>query len=197
MTGPEATRAEAARLHRDDVVGILLDQHARIEELFADVKHYDSGGPAKRRAFDELRCLLAVHEAAEEMVVRPAAKKVAGTAETDARNREEKQAAQVLAELEDLDVSSAEFAVKFASLEAFVKRHAELEERQEFPNLRDGYTPEERRTMGSRLRAAEKFAPTHAHPGAAGSTTAAWTVGPFAAMVDQAKDALRTSSSGR
>src|SRR5688572_26418596 len=99
MAGPEATRAEAARLHHDDVVAILLNQHARIQELCSDVRHYEAVLP-KSRAFDELRCLLAVHEAAEEMIVRPAAKKTAGSAEAEARNSEEKQAGKALAELE-------------------------------------------------------------------------------------------------
>ncbi|MEU8138667.1 hemerythrin domain-containing protein [Streptodolium elevatio] len=192
MSNSAMNRAQAARLHDDDVVGILMHQHARIEELFAEVKRHGDR-TAKQNAFDELRCVLAVHEAAEEMVVRPAAKKVAGSRETDARNREEKQAAKVLAELEGIDVNTSAFDAKFAEFEAAVKAHADREERQEFPALHDGYSAEERRTMGVRVRAAEKVAPTHPHPGSAGSTAAQWTVGPFAGMVDRVRDGLRGS----
>ncbi|WP_181446737.1 hypothetical protein [Streptomyces sp. NTH33] len=44
--------------------------------------------------------------------------------------------------------------------------------------------------MGRRLLSVEKMAPTHPHPMAAGSPKAQWMTGPFAAMVDRAKDAL-------
>lgn len=53
----------------DDVVGILLRQHARIRALFGEVRGAE--GARKQDAFNELRGLLAVHETAEEMIVRP------------------------------------------------------------------------------------------------------------------------------
>jgi len=44
--------------------------------------------------------------------------------------------------------------------------------------------------MGKTLQMAEKTAPTHPHPTAAGSTAAQVTLGPFASLVDHARDAL-------
>ncbi|HSA50489.1 MAG TPA: hemerythrin domain-containing protein [Yinghuangia sp.] len=192
MRSPEATRTLAAGYHHDDVLAILLLQHARIQELFAEVKAAD--GDAKQRSFDELRRLLAVHETAEEMIVRPAAKKTAGPAEADARNDEERQANKDLAMLEDLHAGAATFDAKFAAFEKAVLRHADREESEEFPALREGCTEAERRKMGSRFRIAEKAAPTHPHPTAAGSPAAQWTVGPFAALADRIKDALSRDS---
>ncbi|MFF9125215.1 hypothetical protein ACF09J_18265 [Streptomyces sp. NPDC014889] len=40
-----------------------------------------SSGDEKQQTFDELRALLAVHETAEEMILRPVAADTAGTAE--------------------------------------------------------------------------------------------------------------------
>jgi hemerythrin superfamily protein len=183
-------RMKAAMLPEGDVVRILLEQHARIQELFAQVKSAtDQTG--KQQAFDELRGLLAVHETAEEMVLRPSSRKAAGDKVVEARNQEEAEATKVLAELEKLDVDSAKFAELFAHFEHSVVEHAEAEEREEFPHVLSEVGEAQRRTMGSALIAAEKTAPTHPHPGAAGSTMAQWTAGPFASLMDRAKDALK------
>ncbi len=44
--------------------------------------------------------------------------------------------------------------------------------------------------MGSRVKAAEKVAPTHPHPSAAGSPVAQYVLGPFASLLDRSRDAL-------
>ncbi|WP_055489110.1 hemerythrin domain-containing protein [Streptomyces sp. TP-A0356] len=188
MSSATMERQEAAKLPEGDVVRILLEQHARIRDLFADVK--SAQGEQKKQAFDQLRALLAVHETAEEMIVRPAAKKTAGEKEAEARNREEEEANQVLAELEKMDIPGAEFDARIAAFEKSVIDHAEHEEQEEFPALREGCTEDELQRMGTRLKLTEKLAPTHPHPTAAGSPAAQWMTGPFASMVDRVKDAL-------
>src|SRR4051794_40928286 len=163
-------RAKAAELPEGDVIRVLLEQHARIRELFADVKTAE--GDHKQHAFDELRALLAVHETAEEMVLRPVTKKTAGEEVADARNQEEADANKVLAQLEKLDVGSAEFDARLSEFEKAVDEHAEAEESQEFPAILAQCEEEQRQTLGKHLRAAEGIAPTHPHPSTAGSTTA-------------------------
>ena len=179
---------------KDDVVAVLLHQHVRIRELFAEVKGAE--GESRQRAFDELRVLLAAHETAEEMVVRPATRRAAGDDVADARNHEEDAANQALAELEKLDVDSAEFRRGFAEFEKAVVAHAEREEAEEFPALRRKVSKEDRHKMAESLVAAEKIAPTHPHPSTAGSTTAQWAVGPFVSLVDRARDALKSAMPG-
>ncbi|MEU6548451.1 hemerythrin domain-containing protein [Streptomyces sp. NPDC046859] len=163
----EPRREKAAELPDDDVVGILLRQHARIRALFGEV--WGAEGARKQDVFNELRGLLAVHETAEEMIVRPAAKDTAGEDEAHARNAEEREANKVLAELKKMDLSSDEFDVQFAQFQQDVLAHAGREEAMEFPALEAGCTPEQRQTMGRRLLTAERAAPTHPHPTAAGS----------------------------
>jgi hypothetical protein len=51
--------------------------------------------------------------------------------------------------------------------------------------------PEKLVSLGRTLEAAEKIAPTHPHPSTAGSSTAQWTVGPFASLLDHARDAIK------
>ena len=122
-------RTKAAQLPEGDVILILLEQHARIRELFADVKSAE--GERKQHAFDELRALLAVHETAEEMVLRPVSRDAAGASVT------------------------------------------------------------------KQILAAEKIAPTHRHPSAAGSVTAQYAMGPFASLVDRTRDAIKAALQDR
>lgn len=186
------TRGGATRLPEGDVVAVLLEQHARIRELFAEVKSVT--GERKQQAFDELRALLVVHETAEEMVVRPVARDTAGRNEVEARNHEEWEASKVLAALERTDVGSAEFDQRLGEFEKAVEDHARHEEREEFPTLRSGRSEAELRRMGAMVRAAAKVAPTHPHPATAGSPLAQWSVGPLTSLVDRAKDAIRAAA---
>ncbi|CAL9325280.1 hypothetical protein [Streptomyces sp. SudanB52_2052] len=92
-----------------------------------------------------------------------------------------------------MDLSSREFDVQFAQFEQEVLAHARHEEAEEFPALESGCTPEQRQTMGRRLLTAERIAPTHPHPTAAGSPALQWTIGPFASLLDRARDAFSTT----
>ncbi|HEX5534225.1 MAG TPA: hemerythrin domain-containing protein [Actinomycetales bacterium] len=188
MGSPTENLAKAKSLPEGDVIRILLEQHARVQTLFSQLKM--ATGESRQDLFDELRALLAVHETAEEMVLRPVTKKVAGESVADARNQEEEQANEVLAELEDLDVASPEFATKLAAFEQSVLSHAEAEEQQEFPAVLAECDAEERQKLGKRLERTEKIAPTHPHPTTAGSTAKQYMVGPFASIVDRVKDSL-------
>ncbi|MFJ5228498.1 hemerythrin domain-containing protein [Kitasatospora sp. NPDC088391] len=172
---------------REDVVDVLLVQHERIRWLFGQVR--TAHGAERKEAFDRLRMLLAVHETGEELVVRPAAKKAAGEPEAAARNAEEAEANRALLELERLDVDSPEFDARLVAFQQAVEEHARHEETEEFPALRAAYDTDRRRAMGRRLLAAERLAPTHPHPGTAGKPALQWAVGPFASLLDRAKDA--------
>jgi hemerythrin superfamily protein len=188
MSDAATDRAKAAQLPEGDVIRILLEQHARIRELFTEVQ--SESGDHRQHAFDELRALLAVHETAEEMVLRPVSKDVAGAAVVDARNHEEEEATKHLYELEKLDVDSAEFLSRIAQLELAVTNHAEHEEREEFPLVIAECDEDQRQKMGRKVKAAEKVAPTHPHPSAAGSPAAQYVLGPFASLLDRSRDAL-------
>lgn len=190
MTTPaEEDRTKAATLPEGDVIRVLLEQHARIHELFAALKSAD--GERKQELFDQLRELLAIHEAGEEMVLRPVTRQTAGSSVVDARLKEESEATHTLADLEKMDVSSPEFDRALATFEQAVAAHAESEETEEFPTLQTARDAQQRGDLGAKLLAAERRAPTHPHPTAAGSPTAVKAVGPFAALVDKARDSFK------
>ena len=194
MTQAQQERLRAAELPAGSVVSVLLEQHAKIRELFEQTAQ--ARGEARLSAFDELRELLAVHEAGEEIVVRPVTKHAFGGQIADARNHEEKQAASALAQLEKLEVESHEFTEMFAAFERDVSDHADAEEGGEFSYILSTVDPQQQLTMGNRLLEVQRIAPTHPHPTAAGSPAAQKVIGPFAALLDKARDAFNNTTTG-
>jgi hemerythrin superfamily protein len=172
-----------------DVVSFLKGQHEEIKRLFENVSSTE--GEDRTKAFYALRRLLAIHETAEEEIVHPAARRALpdGEAVVAARLREEREAKKELAELENLDVDSADFETKILALETAVLAHAEAEERYEFDRLADVLEPARLERMRKAAELAEKFAPTRPHPGVE-SAVANLLAGPFASMLDRARDAL-------
>ena len=129
-------RAKAAKLPEGDLVRILLEQHAAVKDLFADIEA--ASGAQRTALFEQLVAMLKAHETAEEAVVRPVAAQTAGDDEAAARNAEEADADEAIAALLELDVDSAEFAEQFAAFKAAVDEHAEAEETEEFSALQSG-----------------------------------------------------------
>lgn len=172
-----------------DVVEFLKAQHEQIKTLFADVMA--SRGTQREKAFFDLRRLLAVHETAEEEIVHPTAKDEIpnGEAIVAARLDEENAAKKALAALEKLDVDSTEFDRALSKLQSDVLAHAEAEEHDEFSRLADGLDDDRLTRMRQAVEFAESMAPTRPHAGVE-SATANVLVGPFAAMLDRARDAI-------
>ncbi|HEU5160848.1 MAG TPA: hemerythrin domain-containing protein [Streptosporangiaceae bacterium] len=173
-----------------DVIDLLLRQHAEIRRLFDEVAAAD--GAERTAAFDRLRRLLAVHETAEEEIVHPYARSTVknGHKVVDARLAEENNAKQMLSKLEKMGTDDAGFAHLLGELRAAVLDHAQHEEEEEFPRIRQHATEEQLRGMAAAVKAAEAMAPTHPHPGVE-SVSANLLVGPFAAMMDRTRDVIR------
>jgi len=172
-----------------DVVGFLKGQHEQIKALFEQVTA--TSGDDRREIFDHLRRLLAVHETAEEEVVHPRAKNSLDDGEdvVGARLHEEHEAKETLSRLEKLDVDSAEFETLFQEFQADVLQHAQAEETQEFSKLTAALDDDQLQRMRRAVELAEKTAPTHPHPGVE-SQAANMLAGPFAMMLDRARDAI-------
>jgi hemerythrin superfamily protein len=172
-----------------DAVTFLVSQHAEIRRLFTAM----DGADRSQDTFQALVRLLAVHETAEEEVVHPAARRLIpdGASIVDARLEEEDQAKKALTELEKLELDHVDFAAQYAKVRDMVLAHAEHEEQELFPKLRAVEDDDELRRMTTALQTAEAMAPTHPHAMAPESRTANLLVGPFVAMADRVRDALR------
>jgi hemerythrin superfamily protein len=174
-----------------DVIEFLQNQHQQVRGLLDDV--LATSGEQRQRSFDTVREMLARHETAEEMIVRPLTKKAPGGEQVaQGRMDEENEAKEVLAELEKIEVDSPEFTRMFTEFRSSVLEHAEHEEREEFPLLRQNTDEEALVKARDRVKRAEQMAPTHPHPSAR-TTAANYVAGPFAAMLDRARDAFSGS----
>lgn len=169
------------------VVDVLLKQHDRIRELFAEVE--TTFGTQRQEVFGTLRRLLAVHETAEEMIVHPFARRHVGDEVVDTRLAEEHDAKQVLSDLDGMDVNDPQFGSQLQLLKGMVFDHAAHEESDEFHRLREELGSKEAEVMGAAVVAAEALAPTHPHAGIE-SAKANVAVGPVAALVDRTRDAI-------
>jgi hemerythrin superfamily protein len=174
----------------DDVVRFLKDQHNLIKDMFEEVLSA-SDDKAREKAFTDLRQLLAVHETAEEMVVHPRARKEIsdGEAIVDARLKEEHEAKEQLSALEKMDIGSKEFLEELKKFRDDVVDHADSEENEEFNQLQRELDSDDLKRMAGAVRAAEAIAPTRPHAGVE-SAKLNFAVGPFASMMDRARDAI-------
>lgn len=175
----------------DDVVTYLKDQHETIKALFTETLDA-TNAEDQQEAFTRLRTMLAVHETAEEMMVHPRVRrKVEGGADVaDARLTEEHEAKVALSELEKIPCGTADFSKALIHLQAAVLEHARREEREEFTLLEQQLDDASLQQLTSAVQVVERIAPTHPHAGVE-SAFANFAVGPFASMLDRARDALR------
>lgn len=176
---------------KQDVIDLLIQQHQQLKGMFRDFASAPKG--ERRERFEDIVRLLAVHESAEELVVHPAARDTSDAlrAVVERRLVEEKDAKQMLAELYEIGPDNPDFDAKFATLVNAVTVHASEEESEEFPALRDNVPEERRERMARMLRAAEKMAPTRAHPRTGESAAANLFAGPPLAVFDRVRDAMR------
>jgi Hemerythrin HHE cation binding domain len=126
----------------DEVTALLTTQHEHIKGLMTNVRN---DRPDEREAtFNEFRCFLAAHEAAEEHAMHPVAtQELADSHLARRRIAEEEAAGAMIAELETLDHASDEFSAKFDALTGAVIAHAEAEEHNELPDLLATVTADE------------------------------------------------------
>ncbi|MDT0390527.1 MULTISPECIES: hemerythrin domain-containing protein [Streptomyces] len=173
-----------------DVVALLMRQHGDIRNLFDEVER--TAGDERRAAFRDLVRLLAVHETAEEEVVRPftRANVPGGEQVVEDRLNEEREAKELLSRLDGMDTDDPKFLPELLALRLDVMAHARAEERYEFNHIRRHADRGRLASMASALKAAEAMAPTRPHPGTE-SAAKNLAVGPLAALVDRTRDAVR------
>jgi hemerythrin superfamily protein len=171
------------------IIEALRHDHDEVREMFARLEA--ATGEQRRELFQRLLGEIVRHEVAEEEILRPVSKRDAGEAIANARIKEESQAEELLKEMEKLDPGSAEFTSKLAKLRREVERHAEAEETKEFPRVAEKETTERLEQMGRAYEAAKMMAPTRPHPSIPNTPVANMLVGPFAAVIDRARDAVR------
>ncbi|MFA9443936.1 hemerythrin domain-containing protein [Egicoccus sp. AB-alg6-2] len=174
-----------------DIVDLLLADHREFRELFDELAR--SEDDFKQELFHYLVARLASHEAAEESVVHPALRDDVPGGEDVAVEvlREEAEAEKLLHRMTKMDIPSEEFTTALAQLDRDVSAHAEHEEREEFPRLREHLDAEHRRKMGAAFVTLREHGPTRPHPNTPQAPEVRAAVGPLAGVFDRARDKAR------
>ena len=179
-----------------DVIELIQQDHQQVRQLFGQIETADA--ESRGDLFDELVGELARHEAAEESIVHPTLRDEVTDGRSIAEDvlEEESQAESLLARMEKMDPASDDFVDAFRSLREDVLEHAEHEEREEHPKLREALSEERRQEMGQGWLKLKDAAPTHPHPHTPQTPEVRAAVGPVAGAFDRARDAARDMFKG-
>jgi hemerythrin superfamily protein len=142
--------------------------------------------------FWELTNELVRHEVAEEEIVYPEVRKALtnGDQLADARIKEQSEAEELLASMEKAGADDPQFPAQLEKLQQAVLEHAAKEETEVFQPLGQALDAERREQLGRRYEMAKAAAPTHPHPSAPDTPPGNMALGPVAALVDRARDAM-------
>ena len=177
-----------------DVVDILTSDHREMVELIGRIE--GAGDAAARRdladTVDTVIAEVMRHAVAEEMYVYPAVEKHVpnGSEDVEHDKGEHAEIVEVMKRLEDVDAAEPRFLDLVRELEGKLRHHAEDEESEQFPKLREHLPADDLVELGRKVEAAKEVAPTRPHPSAPHSELFHKTVGVGVGLVDRLRDRL-------
>ena len=150
-----------------DAITLLREDHDRVRKLFKDFEEAgDNANAEKQRIADEIIEELTVHAFIEEQYFYPAVRGLpapdSGEEPEELVKEAEEEHAQVktlLAELEDLRAGDEYFDAKVTVVIDDVRHHAEEEEQEMFPKVRDAMGRQDLQDLGRRMLEAKRTAP--------------------------------------
>ena len=174
-----------------DVIDILTTDHREMLDLLGQIEG-PTDAATRRDLADTVIAEVMRHAVAEEMYVYPAIEEHLpdGAAEVEHDKQEHDEIVQLMKQLEDVDASEPRFLEVTRELHANLSHHIADEEAEQFPQLRAHIPAEKLVTMGAKVEAAKKLAPTRPHPHAPHSELFHKTVGPGVGMIDRLRDKL-------
>jgi hemerythrin superfamily protein len=178
-----------------DIITELLHDHEQVKQLFSRLERATASQTSD--LFCELTTELVRHEVAEEEVIYPEARLRIpnGKRLCSARIREQAEAEKLLDRMEKAGPERKHFAERLARLRKAVLKHAENEERLIFEPFSQALDMRERTRLGDLYNQAKAAAPTHPHPHVPNTPPGNIMMGPVAALVDRARDAMHKVAS--
>jgi hemerythrin superfamily protein len=178
---------------RRDVIQILEHDHREVEEMFTELESLrgassDVDKQRRKELADQVTIELVRHSVAEEVLVYPKVDDKVSKEEADHAREEHAEAEETLARLEKLDADDPSFDDELATLMAEIRHHIEDEEDEMFAHMREVIDEEELRTLGERVEAFKKAAPTRPHPNVPNEALPRTAAGPAASMFDRMRD---------
>jgi hemerythrin superfamily protein len=157
-----ATTTQSRTSTSTDAIVLLKDDHKQIKKLFADFqKAGDGAEKTKQRLVDKMIELLTVHTYIENEVMYPRVRALLPDLEDDVlESYEEHHVADVLVmELSAMKATDERFTAKTTVLIESVTHHIDEEEKDWFPQARDGLGRKTLQELGQEMQAARKKAP--------------------------------------
>ena len=176
-----------------DVIEILEHDHREVEDMFRELESLrgaTSDEQLKRRKdlADQVTIELVRHSVAEEVLVYPKVEKQVSEEEVEHARKEHAEAEETLKRMEKLDADDPGFDDELATLMGEIRHHIEDEEGEMFAHMRKVMDPDELRTLGSRVEAFKKVAPTRPHPHVPNTPLPRVAAGPAASIFDRMRD---------
>ena len=142
---------------RTDAIGLLETDHRELRRMLR--RGQSAAIDSREGALKELKTLLQSHERMEEEVFYPALQKNPATREVVQTNYAEHRVVDdILGEIEATDPSDAQWSSRFAAMKANLEEHADEEETELFPRVRQAFTAGELRELGGRMQQIKQLA---------------------------------------
>jgi hemerythrin superfamily protein len=184
-----------------DVIEILEHDHREVEEMFAELESLrgastEEAKERRKAVTEQVTIELVRHSVAEEVLVYPKVEDKVSAEEVEHAREEHAQAEETLAKLEKLDADDPAFDDELATLMAEIRHHIEDEEGEMFAQMRQVIDADELRTLGARVEAFKKVAPTRPHPNVPNTPLARTAAGPAASLFDRMRDLATSRGTG-
>jgi hemerythrin superfamily protein len=178
-----------------DVIEVLMHDHREVESMFVELESLrgatsDSDRSRRKDLVEQVTIELVRHSVAEEAEVYPAVKEKVSAEEAERAKQEHAEAEETMKRLEKLQPDDASFDAELATLTREIREHVSEEEGQMFPHMREVFTPDELRELGSKVEAVKKVAPTRPHPSAPDQPPGDKILGPVVGLFDRMRDAV-------
>ena len=189
MTDPQRLGTEHSG--DDDVLTELIKDHNEVRELFAKLSN-GAVGDEREQLVREMTEELVKHSVAEEVYLYPLIREVlpGGDSTADHEIEEHSEVEKALKQLEKLDPDETAYQSTIDKVIKDVSHHAQEEEDDVFPQLRQRCTSDQLYELGDKVRSLKRIAPTHPHPSAPNTPPGNKIVGPATGLVDRVRDAL-------
>ena len=176
-----------------DVIEILEHDHREVEQMFQELESLrgastDEAQTRRKELTEQVTIELVRHSVAEEVLVYPKVEKQVSAEEAEHARKEHAEAEETLHRLEKLDADDPAFDDELATLMREIRHHIQDEEGQMFAHMRQVIDPDELRTLGARVEAFKKVAPTRPHPNVPNEALPRMAAGPAASLFDRMRD---------
>ena len=176
-----------------DVIEVLEHDHREVEEMFAELESLrgastDEDVSRRKTVTERVTIELVRHSVAEEVLVYPKVEKKVSAEEAEHARKEHAEAEETLHRMEKLDADDPAFDDELATLMKEIRHHIEDEEGEMFAHMRKAIDADELRTLGGRVEAFKKVAPTRPHPNVPNEPLPRAAAGAAASLFDRMRD---------